>query len=57
MDVGDVTQLAEAASTAHIVIVRLEAVSHCLSSREDHRQAHKNRPALSIPDDGEALEI
>jgi L-ascorbate metabolism protein UlaG (beta-lactamase superfamily) len=57
MDVGDVTQLAEAAPSAHTVIVHLEAVSHCLSSREDHRQAHMNRPALSIPDDGETLEI
>jgi L-ascorbate metabolism protein UlaG (beta-lactamase superfamily) len=57
MDVGDITQLAEAAPSAHIVIVHLEAVSHCLSSRDDHRQAHIKRPALSIPDDGEALKI
>jgi hypothetical protein len=56
MDVGDVTQLAEAASTAHIVIVRLEAVSHRrlstrppASTQESAGTIHTSRACVDAP--------
>lgn len=57
MDVDDVTHLAQAAPQAHIIVVHLDAVSHCLSSREAHRRAHEHHPKVSIPDDGDVIEL
>jgi L-ascorbate metabolism protein UlaG (beta-lactamase superfamily) len=57
MDVDDVTRLAKAAPQAHIIVVHLEAVSHCLCSREAHRRAHPHRPKVSVPDDGEIIDL
>lgn len=56
MDVADLARVADEVPTAHIIAVHIGAVSHCLSTRESHRQAHRHRAHVHVPEDGEQLE-
>jgi L-ascorbate metabolism protein UlaG (beta-lactamase superfamily) len=58
MDDADVAQLAAAAPDADIVVVHLEAISHCLTSRADHRHTFRNElHRIHIPEDNDHLEL
>lgn len=58
MDDGDVAKVAAAAPDAHIVVVHLEAISHCLTSRADHRHTFRDQlHRIHIPDDGDHLDL
>lgn len=58
MDDSDVARVAAAAPDADIVVVHLEAISHCLTSRADHRHAFRDElHRIHIPDDGDHLDL
>ena len=60
MDVPDVLQVCEAAPAATIVTVHMEAINHCLLTRQALEQAiaaSRHRPRVRIPADGETLEL
>jgi L-ascorbate metabolism protein UlaG (beta-lactamase superfamily) len=60
MDVPDVLQVCEAAPTATIVAVHMEAINHCLLTRAGLEQAiaaSNRRPRVRIPADGETMEL
>jgi L-ascorbate metabolism protein UlaG (beta-lactamase superfamily) len=58
MDANDVAQVAAAAPDADIVVVHLEAISHCLTSRADHRHAFADEHhRIHVPDDDDHLEL
>ena len=61
MTAEDVAKVHAAAPDATVIVVHLEAINHCLETRAHYRE---RLPALgvdmdhmSIPDDGEAVEI
>ena len=62
MTAADVIETARAAPSAQIVAVHLEAINHCLETREDLAEAigaaGLDRDArVKIPVDGETMEI
>jgi L-ascorbate metabolism protein UlaG (beta-lactamase superfamily) len=52
MDAGDVRAVREA-TDAHVVVVHLEAINHCIERRDVYRKIH----GVLVPDDGETLEL
>jgi L-ascorbate metabolism protein UlaG (beta-lactamase superfamily) len=56
MGSGDVAQVADAAPGAQVVAVHLEAINHCLLSREELAAAVAGR-RVAIPADGETLTL
>jgi L-ascorbate metabolism protein UlaG (beta-lactamase superfamily) len=58
MDAGDVAAVARAAPDSVVVAVHMEAINHCLLTREDLREAlARERLAVAIPADGETVEV
>lgn len=57
MDEADVAKVAAVAPEADLVLVHLEAVSHCLTTRAHHRQVFAGHHHVHVPDDGEHLEL
>jgi L-ascorbate metabolism protein UlaG (beta-lactamase superfamily) len=60
MDAADVLKVCEAAPSATIVAVHMEAINHCLLTRAELQQAlDRGRPRarVLIPKDGESLEL
>jgi L-ascorbate metabolism protein UlaG (beta-lactamase superfamily) len=52
MDVSDVRRIREA-TAGPVVVVHLEAVNHCL----ERRDAYRAIPEVTVPDDGETIEL
>jgi L-ascorbate metabolism protein UlaG (beta-lactamase superfamily) len=53
MTAGDVVRVCRAATHAQVVAVHMEAINHCLLTREElARQAHGTGDQLIIPEDG-----
>jgi L-ascorbate metabolism protein UlaG (beta-lactamase superfamily) len=52
MDEADVAEVAAAAPDADLVLVHLDAVSHCLSTRARHRHTFPDHDHVHIPEDG-----
>jgi len=58
MDLEDVLQVQRAAPWAHLVVVHMEAMNHCLLTRQALRQGLRSAGGSSrtvIPADGETL--
>jgi L-ascorbate metabolism protein UlaG (beta-lactamase superfamily) len=58
MEAGDVIAVAEAAPEARLMAVHLEAINHCLETREELRgslAAAGLSDRVAVPDDGETL--
>ena len=53
MTAGDVVRVCRATPNAKVVAVHVEAINHCLLTREElAQQAHSVGARLAIPDDG-----
>jgi L-ascorbate metabolism protein UlaG (beta-lactamase superfamily) len=53
MTSGDVVRVCRAAPNAHVIAVHMEAINHCLLTREElAKQAHSAGGRLTIPGDG-----
>lgn len=58
MTAGDVVRVCRAAPHAQVIAVHMEAINHCLLSREElARQAHADGTRLMIPADGESVSL
>jgi L-ascorbate metabolism protein UlaG (beta-lactamase superfamily) len=58
MTAGDVVRVCRAAPQAQVVAVHMEAINHCLLSREDlAREAAAAQVRVEIPEDGGQLEL
>jgi hypothetical protein len=58
MTAGDVVRVCRAATHAQVVAVHMEAINHCLLTREElAQQAHDAGDRLIIPGDGEKLAL
>jgi L-ascorbate metabolism protein UlaG (beta-lactamase superfamily) len=58
MTSGDVIRVCRAASHAQVIAVHMEAINHCLLTREElAHQAHTTGARLVIPDDGESVTL
>ncbi|MFQ5931840.1 MAG: MBL fold metallo-hydrolase [Nitrospiraceae bacterium] len=60
MDADDVSHVAQAAPSAQIVAMHMEAINHCLLTREELRKALEQRGLSNriwIPEDGETREF
>jgi L-ascorbate metabolism protein UlaG (beta-lactamase superfamily) len=58
MDVGDVAAVARAADDSTVVAVHMEAINHCLLTRDELRDAlSQDGLEVAIPEDGQAVEL
>jgi L-ascorbate metabolism protein UlaG (beta-lactamase superfamily) len=58
MTAEDVIQVCKHAPHAHVIAVHMEAINHCLVTREElSHAAHQAKVKVSIPDDGEVVKI
>ena len=55
---GDVARVCRAAPRARVVAVHMEAINHCLLSREElAREAEAASVKVEIPEDGETITL
>jgi L-ascorbate metabolism protein UlaG (beta-lactamase superfamily) len=58
MDAGDVATVARAARDAKVIAVHMEAINHCLLTRDELREAMETEGLqVAIPADGETVEV